>query len=88
MTSEPIWPSAEGIIRRIDTLFAKVGLGQVLAMRLLRLPDITIATGVFFPFEAGRAQRVVREWRKQPGLERYANLFRLSRKEPITAVFV
>jgi hypothetical protein len=50
--------------------------GQVLAMRLLRLPDITIATGVFFPFEAGRAQRVVREWRKQPGLDEHEHVGR------------
>jgi hypothetical protein len=62
--------------------------GMIIALRLLRLPDFTMGSGVFLPFVAVKEKRIVREWWKQQGLERYAHFFRLSRKEPIHADFV
>ena len=62
--------------------------GMVIALRILRLPALSIASGVFFAFESVRAQRIVREWWKLQGLERYAHIFRLSLKEPIQTAFV
>ena len=46
-----------------------------------------MASGVLFPFAAGKEQRLVREWRNKQGLERYAHFFKLSRKEGIQIVF-
>ncbi len=61
--------------------------GVILALRVLRLPEFSMGSGVFFPFAAGKEQRLMREWRKKQGLERYAHLFRLSRKEEIQTAF-
>jgi hypothetical protein len=77
-----------------DTTITNVALsesartGMVIASRILRLPALSIASGVFFAFESAREQRVVREWWKFQGLERYAHIFRLSLKEPIQTAFV
>ncbi len=76
-----------------DATLINVGLSQtakpglILALRALRLPEFSMASGVFFPFAAGKEQRLMREWRKKQGLERYAHLFRLSRKEGVQTVF-
>lgn len=76
-----------------DATLINVGLAQsakpgvTLALRVLRLPEFSMASGVFFPFAAGKEQRLMREWRKKQGLERYAHLFRLSRKEGIQTAF-
>jgi hypothetical protein len=76
-----------------DTTLTNIGLAQtakpgfILALRVLCLPELSMASGVFSPFAAGKEQRLVREWRKKQGLERYAHFFRLSRKEGIQTVF-
>lgn len=76
-----------------DTTLINVGLaktakpGAILALRVLRLPEFSMASGVLFPFAAGKEQRLVREWRKKQGFERYAYFFKLSRKEGIQIVF-
>lgn len=76
-----------------DTTLINIGLaktatpGFILALRVLRLPELSMASGVFFPFAAGKEHRLVREWRKKQGLERYAHFFKLSRKEGIQTVF-
>jgi len=76
-----------------DTTLINVGLaktakpGFILALRVLRLPEFSMASGVLFPFAPGKERRLVHEWRKKQGLERYAHLFRLSRKERIQTVF-
>ena len=79
--------------RATDTTLINVGLaktakpGAILALRVLRLPEFSMASGVLFPFAAGKEQRLVREWRNKQGLERYAHFFKLSRKEGIQIVF-
>lgn len=76
-----------------DTTLINIGLaktakpGFILALRVLRLPELSMASGVFFPFAAGKEHQLVREWRKKQGLERYAHFFKLSRKEGIQTVF-
>lgn len=62
--------------------------GMIIAMRILRFPEISILSGAFFSFSADKEQRMVREWWKQQGLERYAHLFRLLRKETFQLEFV
>jgi hypothetical protein len=61
--------------------------GFILALRALRLPEFSMASGVLFPFAADKEQRLMREWRKKQGLERYVHMFRLSRKEGIQTAF-
>ena len=61
--------------------------GLIIACRVLRLPELSTTSGVIFPFKPVREQRIVREWQKQQGLQRYAHIFRLSRNEPITTLF-
>lgn len=76
-----------------DTTLINVGLaktakpGAILALRVLRLPEFSMASGVLFPFAVGQEQRLVREWRKKQGFERYAHFFKLSRKEGIQIAF-
>jgi hypothetical protein len=52
-------------------------------MRILTLPDFSICSSVFFPFVPGKELRLQREWQKKTGIDRYAHLFKLSRKESI-----
>ena len=81
------------VVETTDTTLLNVGLaktakpGFILALRVLHLPEFSMASGVLFPFAAGKEPRLVHEWRKQQGLERYAHFFRLSRKEGIQTVF-
>jgi hypothetical protein len=57
--------------------------GLIVAMRILTLPDFSICSSVFFPFVPGKELRLQREWQKKTGIDRYAHLFKLSRKESI-----
>lgn len=81
------------IAEATETTLINVGLaktakpGPILALRVLRLPEFSMASGVLFPFAAGQEPRLVREWRKKQGFERYAHFFKLSRKESIQIAF-
>lgn len=77
----------------MDTTMVNINLAKtakakaILALRILDLPEFSICSGVMFPFQPGKEQRLIREWWKKQGLERYAHFFKLSKKEEITTIF-
>ncbi len=62
--------------------------GLIIAAHILTLPEFSIYTGICFVFVAEHEKRVVREWWKKSGLDRFANMYRLSKKEAIKTEFL
>lgn len=66
------------LINRYFAYTAKTGL--ILATHIVQLPDFSVSTGALFLFPPKQEKRVVGEWWKKQGIDRYAHVFKLSRK--------
>lgn len=54
--------------------------GLVLATRILPLPEMSISTGAYFPFEHAKEKRLIHDWWSKQGLDRYALFHKLYRR--------